>query len=137
MESSKWKQVIDRYFSEEKQAAWQEKIAEMPEVFDNAAYAARWKKLSARIEAALPLDPGSKEAQAFVDEWFALLAPFSAVATPEMWRDTHRMYADRENWPAEADPGFTKTVWDFINQATRHRIANGGTIQGPAWMVKS
>lgn len=137
MESSKWQQVIDRYFTEEKQAAWQEKMAKMPEVFHSTAYAAQWKELSARIEAALPLDPGSQEAQAFVDEWFALLEPFSAVATPEMWQDTYRMYEDRDNWPAAADPGFTKTVWDFINRATRHRIANGGTIKGPAWMAET
>ncbi|MEA3014500.1 MAG: MerR family transcriptional regulator, thiopeptide resistance regulator, partial [Sphingomonadales bacterium] len=57
---------------------------DVPAGFDQEAYNRQWADLGGRIAAALPLDPAGAEAQAFYGEWQALLAPFKAVATPEM-----------------------------------------------------
>ncbi|MFS0737849.1 MerR family transcriptional regulator [Sphingomonas sp. 1P06PA] len=132
VDQDKWQAVTAKYFDAEAQAAW---AATMPDGFDQQAYAEKWKTLSARIAAALPLDPTASEAQAFVDEWFALLKPFSQVATPAMWNGTVRMYDDMANWPAQPEMGFGPEVWGFIREATQARIAAGGTIDGPAWMT--
>jgi len=134
VEPENWKAVTDRYFTPAEKAEWREKMAEVPEGFDQEAYGARWKELAARIEAAMPMDPTGEQAQAFVDQWFALLKPFSAIATPAMWNGTVRMYEDMDNWPARSDPGFSAEVWRFIQAATKARIAAGGTIDGPDWM---
>ncbi|RVT92780.1 MerR family transcriptional regulator [Sphingomonas crocodyli] len=135
MEAEKWKTVTDQYMGETERADWDAAQAKMPADFDQEAYSRQWKELSARIEAAMPIDPESDVAQGFVDQWFALLKPFSAIATPAMWQGTQRMYDDRANWKADADPGFSTAVWAFIQEATKKRLAKGGTIDGPAWMT--
>lgn len=135
MENQQWKTVVDQYFSPEEQGRFKAKMAQAPEGFVQEDYSAKWRELGGRIEAALPIDPASEKAQTFVDEWFTLLKPFSAVATPEMWNGTARMYGDMDNWKTYPDMGFGRAVWDFIQTATRARIAAGGTIDGPAWMT--
>lgn len=40
-----------------------------------------------------------------------------------------RMYDDMDRWSGEADPGFSKAVWDFVRTAAAHRMMNGGTFQ--------
>jgi MerR family transcriptional regulator, thiopeptide resistance regulator len=113
-----WKGVVDRYFSLADQADWQEKMGDFP-VKDQATYQAAWKALGGRIKAAMPLDPASDLALAFVREWFALLKPFTERATPDMWTKTAAMYQDMGSWQGQADPGFSKEVYDFIAQAAR------------------
>ena len=131
------KAVVDRYFSPAQKAEWATTIAPAYEGMDYAAYQTQWRTLSDTIEAALPLDPAGPEAQAFVDAWFALLKPFSDVATPQMWNGVAQMYADMPKWESEADAGFSSTVWQFIQSATSARRAAGGPIDGPAWMTVS
>lgn len=131
------KAVTDRYFSPEKKAQWAATVGPAYAGIDHDAYQAQWRTLSDAIEAALPLDPAGPEAQAFVDEWFALLKPFSNVATPQMWNGVAAMYAEMPKWEGEADPGFSSTVWQLIQRATDARRAAGGTIDGPAWMTGS
>lgn len=133
-EPEEWKAVTDRYFTPAEKAEWAEKWDQLPGDFDPDAYAAQWKSLGHRIKAALPLDPAGETAQGFVDQWYALLKPFSAAASPEMWNGAARMYEDMDNWPQaegqpQADPGFDKAVWDFMKQATAARLAAGGTIE--------
>ena len=135
MEAEQWKGVVDQYFTPEEQARFKETMAQLPEGFVQEDYSAKWRELGGRIEAALPLDPKSEGAQACVDEWFALLKPFSSVATPEMWNGTAKMYGDMDNWKTYPDMGFGREVWRFIQTATRARIDAGGTIDGPAWMT--
>ena len=110
-------------------------MAEVPTEFSQADYSAKWKGLGDRIEAALPLDPASDAAQAFVDEWFALLKPFSNIATPAMWKGTVKMYGDMPNWKSNPDMGFGHEVWTFIQSATKARLDAGGSVDGPAWMT--
>lgn len=111
-------------------------MADAPE-FSQEAYQAQWRELSARIEAALPLEPDSEAALGFVREWFCLLEPFSRNATPAMWEGTTRMYADMARWEGKVDPGFSKPVWDFVMTATRAALARGEDIGPmPAWFAR-
>jgi DNA-binding transcriptional MerR regulator len=116
-----WKAVADRYFSPEEQARWAERAAAMPAGFDQEAYGRQWAALSARIEAALPLDPASTAAQAFYKEWQALLAPFTAVATGEMMAGAANLYERMDEWKGEQQPPFSMDVWRFIQAAGKAR----------------
>jgi DNA-binding transcriptional MerR regulator len=131
-EPKEWKEVTDRYFTPAEKAEWAQKWAQLPDDFDADGYQAAWQELGTRIKAALPLTPESAAAQAFVDEWYALLQPFAAVASPEMWNGAVKMYDNMDAWAGQgegaADPGFDKSVWDFMKLATASRLAAGGSI---------
>ena len=117
-----WRQVTERYLSEEESAQWR---AAMPSGFDPMARQALWRELSARIQSAMPLDPESDQAQGFVREWFALLEPFMQVATPEMWAASQKLYARQREWEGQADPGFTAAVREAVMEVARHMRATG------------
>lgn len=99
-------------------ASW----AALPAGFDQPAYAQAWRDLGARIEAALPLDPRSTEAQGFVDAWMTLLRPFARAASPQVFAGVARMYDEMDQWGDAVDPGFSKQVWDFIKLAAAARM---------------
>ncbi len=123
MSQDDWKAITDRYFTPEQQAEWADRMGAMGEGFDQDAYAAQWKSLGDEIKAALPMDPASEAAAGFVQRWFALLKPFTDVATPAMMQGTMKMYDDMPNWPAQVDPGFDAEVWAFIKLASAARLA--------------
>src|SRR4051812_39496723 len=125
MEHENWKKVTDRYFSPEEQARWAERKADMPADFDQEAYSRQWAELSSRIEAALPLDPADAEAQAFYDEWQKLLAPFRAVATPEMMAGATKLYDRMPEWQGDHQSPFPMDVWTFIKQVSAQRVGTG------------
>ena len=131
MSQDQWKAVTDRYFTPEEQAEWGEKMGALGEDFDQDAYAAQWKALGDEIKAALPMDPAGDAAAEFVRRWYALLKPFTDIATPSMWTGTMKMYDDMVNWPVQADPGFDAEVWAFIKQATAARMLAGDAIPMP------
>ena len=134
MEQENWKKIVDQYWSPEAQAEFQSKFADDGSGFDGPAYQAQWKELSKRIEAAMPLDPASDQALAFANEWFALLEPFTRVASKGMWESSARMYEGMDKWEGQADPGFSKRVWDFIREATTAARAAGRDIGPlPTW----
>lgn len=116
-----WKAISDQYLTEEAKADFAASMPILGTEFDRQDYAEKWKNLGGRIKAAMPLDPASEAALAFAREWYGLLAPFTAVATPEMWKGAQRMYENMEDWQGKsaADPGFDKAVWDFIGKATQ------------------
>ena len=117
MEAENWKKVTDRYFTPEERAHWAERMADVPAGFDQQAYSRQWAELAARIEAALPLDPASNEAQAFLEEWQALLKPFTDVATPQMMAGATELYNRMDEWKGEQKPPFSMAVWQFIQAA--------------------
>jgi len=123
MESENWKKVTDRYFSAEEKAEWAGRMAEGPADFDQDAYSRQWSEVSARIEAALPLDPASDAAAALYDEWQALLAPFKAVATPAMMEGATNLYNRMDEWKGERQPPFSMDVWRFIQEVGKARAA--------------
>ena len=122
METENWKKVADRYFSPEEQARWAERMPPDPG-FDQAAYSAKWAELGTRIAARLPLDPAGPEAQALYDEWQALLAPFTAVATLEMAAGATKLYDRMPEWQGDMKPPFPMEVWTFIKAAGAARKA--------------
>lgn len=124
-----WKEVVDNYYTVEQQDEWRERMADAPE-FNQEAYLDKWRALSARIEAALPLDPASDDALKYVREWFTLLEPFSRNATRSMWEGSARMFSDMDSWEGRVDPGFSKRVWDFVNAAASSAKEAGKDI-GP------
>lgn len=115
-EKQAWDGLSASYMSEAAKADWAK--APYPEGFDQEAYSAKWADLGARIKAALPLDPASAEAQAYLAEWNALLAPFKAIATPAMEASVKAMYDDMPNWQqGSPSPGFDHAVWQFVMAA--------------------
>ncbi len=114
-----WQKVYDRYYSPEEQAEW---VALKQRAFaglDMDAYAADWKQLTDRIEAALPLDPASPAAQAFVAEWRALMAPFLREAAPKLAVGATNLYDHIDEWSGTVEPPFSKQVWEFITAAAK------------------
>jgi DNA-binding transcriptional MerR regulator len=118
MSEDKWQPVLDRFYSAEEKQAWADGAARMPDGFDQQAYAEAWKDLGARIEAALPLDPGSARAKAYLAEWRALLEPFTAVASPEMMAGAGRLYDRMGEWQADVASPFSSRVWAFVQAAS-------------------
>jgi MerR family transcriptional regulator, thiopeptide resistance regulator len=113
-----WQAVFDRYYTPEEQAEWsalkQRAFGEM----DMDAYAARWKLLTDRIEAALPFDPRSATAQAFLAEWNALQAPLMREAAPKLAAGATNLYDHIDEWSGIVEPPFSKRVWDAITAAS-------------------
>ena len=79
-----WFSKAAGHMTEEQRAAMEKAKAALPKGFDGQAHMARFQELNARIKAALPLDPASAEAQAFLAERDAMLAPFIALMPPEL-----------------------------------------------------
>lgn len=119
METENWKKALERHYSPEELAHW---AGNPPSAgFDQADYSRRWEELGARIEAALPLDPASDEAQAFVAEWNALLEPFRVVASPEMMRGAKGFWDSGAAFESEVKPPFSRETMDFIRSASAAR----------------
>lgn len=129
-ERQKWQDVTDRYMSDDARADFARTLPQMGDAFDAEAAGARWKDLGSRIKAALPMDAAGPEALGFVREWFALLAPFTTVATPAMWEGAQKTYSKMDEWQGQADPGFDMAVWQFIQEATTAARAAGQDV-GP------
>ncbi|HEY8434614.1 MAG TPA: TipAS antibiotic-recognition domain-containing protein, partial [Sphingomicrobium sp.] len=109
-----------RYFSEEEKAHWAEHPPQPG--FDQADYSRKWADLGKRVEAAIPNGPDSPEARALYDEWQALLAPFKAVATPEMMQGATRFYQRMDEWHGDVPQApFTPEAFRFIQQIGRKR----------------
>ncbi len=118
-----WQKVADRYYSPQEQADWAAKMAQVPVGFDQEAYQRQWSELTGRIEAALPMDPASPQAQSFVAEWQGLLAPFISVATPGMLAGANKLYDRIDEWSGDVQPPFSSRVWAFIKQAAMLKTA--------------
>lgn len=121
MSRDKWDEVQQRYMSEEQRAAYEQALAALPADFDYAGHHAKWKDLDRRILAALPMDPASPRAQAFLDEWTAQVEPFVAVAPPAMLEGMMNMLDNIEQWAGEADPGFSVEAYRFHQAAHEAR----------------
>jgi DNA-binding transcriptional MerR regulator len=119
MEAEDWKKVTERYFSKEELAHWAEHPPQ--DGFDQAEYSRKWAELGKRAEAAIPKGPDSAEAQALYDEWQQLLAPFKAVATPEMMQGATRFYEKIDEWQSDVPAPFTADAFRFIQEVGKTR----------------
>lgn len=121
MSQDKMGALMTRYMTAGQKEALDRSVAALPPDFDNEAHNAKWKDLSARIKAALPLDPASPRAQAFLDEWDEMIRPFLAVATPEMLAGVHAFHENIEQWDGEVDSPFDAEVYRFHQAAAEAR----------------
>lgn len=123
MSQAKWDELQSRYMSKEQKQAFDASVAALPADFENEAHNAKWRDLDRRIVAALPMDPASPKAQAFLEEWDAQIAPFLAVATPEMLEGVKNLHENIEEWAGEADNPFSVEAFRFHQQAHAAREA--------------
>lgn len=115
MEAEDWKKVTDRYFSKEEEEHWAQHPPQPG--FDQAEYSRKWKDLGDRVQAAIPNGPDTPEARALYKEWQELLAPFKAVATPEMMSGATRLYERMDEWHGDAPQAqFTPEAFRFIQE---------------------
>ena len=120
MQPEDWKKVTDRYFSKEEQEHWAKHPPQGD--FDQAEYSRKWADLGKRVEAAIPNGPDTAEAQALFDEWQELLAPFTAVATPQMMQGATRLYERMDEWHGDVPQApFTPDAFRFIQEIGRRR----------------
>jgi DNA-binding transcriptional MerR regulator len=119
MEQEKWRELAERYTTPGELEEWHSNPP--PRGSDQDAYSRQWQELGARIEAALPLDPASPQAQAFLDEWQALLKPFLDAATPAMQAGAQRFWQNRAEWEGEVKAPFSAAVGAFIHAAGEAR----------------
>jgi DNA-binding transcriptional MerR regulator len=123
MSKEQWDKITDRYFSKEEQAHWAEHGQGVPGGVDHEAYNRQWKALGDKVAAAIPLGPGSPEAQKLYDEWQQLLAPFRAMATPEMMRGATKLYERMGEWEDKVQAPFSSEVFAFIQEIGRRRAS--------------
>ena len=113
MSQAKVNELMAQYMSAEQKQAFDQSVAALPADFDNEAHNAKWANLSGRIKAALPIDPASPQAQAFLDEWDEMIRPFLTVASPEMLEGVKRFHDNIGEWDGEADSPFDAEVYRF------------------------
>ena len=119
-------ELMAQYMSAEQKQAFDRSVAALPADFDNDAHNAKWANLSDRIKAALPMDPASPQAQAFLDEWNEMIRPFLAVASPEMLEGVKTFHDNIEVWDGAVDSPFDAEVYRFHQAAheARERLRN-------------
>lgn len=117
-----------QYMNQTQNTAFQEAVRALPPDFDAEAHNSKWQALSARIKAALPLDPAGREAQAFLDEWDELAAPYIAACSAEALEGINNMHEHIEEWDGAAESPFDAEVFRFHQAAQRARDA----ARGPA-----
>jgi hypothetical protein len=123
MSEAKWAEIQQRYMSAEQRDALEQAYTALPRDFDHDAHHAKFKDLDRRIVAALPMDPASPRAQAFLDEWEALIEPFIAVAKPAMLEGMMNMLGNIEEWQGEVDSDFSAEAYRFHIEAHKAREA--------------
>jgi hypothetical protein len=92
---------------------------------DPVAYNASWRELGADIKAALPIDPASPAAQAFLARWDELLAPFRAVADSRQQAEARDFWSNVGDWGGAVDQPINQAVVDFIKAARRAQEKRG------------
>lgn len=84
MSQEKWFEEASGFMTDEQREFFRQVKEAMPTDVDRTGATEKFNALNARIKAALPLDPTSDEAQRFLEERDAMLAPFLAAMPPEV-----------------------------------------------------
>ena len=106
-----------RYYSEDAKAKIEERKALWnPEL--QAQVTEQWTALIADVTAALAEDPAGPNAQALAARWRTLVEGFTG-GDPEVQQGLNKMWADKDNWPAENRDRFhiDPRVQEFIVKA--------------------
>ena len=106
-----------KYYSEDAKAKIEERKALWnPEL--QAQVTEQWTALIADVTAALAEDPAGPNAQALAARWRTLVEGFTG-GDPEVQQGLNKMWADKDNWPAENRDRFhvDPRVQEFIVKA--------------------
>jgi len=106
-----------KYYSEDAKAKIEERKALWnPEL--QAQVTEQWTALIADVPAALAEDPAGPNAQALAARWRTLVEGFTG-RDPEVQQGLNKMWADKDNWPAENRDRFhiDPRVQEFIVKA--------------------
>lgn len=106
-----------KYYSEDAKAKIEERKALWnPEL--QAQVTAQWTALIADVTAAVAEDPAGPNAQALAARWRTLVEGFTG-GDPEVQQGLNKMWADKDNWPAENRDRFhiDPRVQEFIVKA--------------------
>lgn len=125
-----WRAVFDRYFTAGQQERWIGLQQRLRDRVDPAAYDNAWNSLADEIKRALPLDPSSATAQAFLDRWEDLLKPFRAVASEREQREAAAFWSKAGDWSASVGAAVNGDVVALIIAARRARNENGEAFHG-------
>ena len=113
-----------KYYNEAAQAKLAERRKEWsPELQEDVSR--RWMELIQDVEAAMGEDPAGEKGQALAARWKGLVGEFTG-ADPEITKGLKSLYADKGNWPPQAQQQMqpfriTPEVWGFINRALAAR----------------
>ncbi|KGF81888.1 hypothetical protein IA69_09955 [Massilia sp. JS1662] len=118
--------LASQYMSHQEKSAFDEAVQALPPDFDHEAHNKKWQALSARIKAALPLDPASPAAQAFLDEWNELAAPYITACSADALQGVSRMHEHIEEWDHAVEGPFDAEVFRFHQAAQRARDTGRG-----------
>jgi len=121
MTQEKSAEIRARYMTPEQMAEYDTIKDKLAPDFDPVAFRDGFKELQARIKAALPMDPASPEAQAFLDEWGVLVQPWLDAATPTMREGLRNLYAHFDEWQGEVEPFWDPDVFRFHQAAAQAR----------------
>lgn len=116
-----WRRVFDRYFDEEQQSSWIELNERLAQSIDPDAYNRAWADLAEDIKRALPIDPASAVAQALLDRWNALMAPFNRIASAREQDEARKFWSSVGDWGASVKSPMTQDVVDFVKAAREAR----------------
>ena len=119
MSKDAWQKVYDRYYTPDEQAHWREAKKGLGVDFNQDALTKSWVELNDRIAAALPLDPASNQAHAFLAEWNKLLEPFMAAADETMKKGAAKIWANMDEWQGETQSPVSKEVYSFISEVAQ------------------
>lgn len=127
MSNEKWFADASGLMSEDHRQAFAQARAEFPAGFDKPARLAameQFQALNARIKAALPLDPASEQAQRFLAERDALLAPFIAAMPPELKEASNSLREKIRQ--GDLAPPIDAEVDRFYREASQARRGSAG-----------
>lgn len=118
--------LASQYMSRQEKSAFEEAVQALPPDFDTEAHDRKWQALGARIKAALPLDPASAAAQAFLNEWNELAAPYIAACSADALEGVSKMHEHIEEWDHAVEGPFDAEVFRFHQAAQRARDTGPG-----------
>lgn len=119
-----WRRVFDRYYSADEQAEWKALSARV--YGEGVKQNAGWAALAADIKAAGAVDPASSAAQALLDAFNELLAPFARAASSEQMQAASAFWGRVGEWGEEVGSPWTQACSDFIRAAKAARAERHG-----------
>jgi DNA-binding transcriptional MerR regulator len=115
--SAAWRAVFDRYFTKDRQAAWQTLNERLARNVDPKRHNEAWLTLIGDIKGALPLDPSSQRAQHLLARWDNLMKPFNEVATARQKKEAKEFWSRVGEWGPSVGQPMTQDVADFVRAA--------------------